>query len=74
VFAIRKGPLQAFASNFWFGVLCFACVFIASFIVAKVSYEHFERHFLALKRYFEPQTSAVPALSERQTLPGTSVS
>jgi len=37
-----------------FGVLYFVFLIAASFVVAKVSYECLERHFLALKRYFEP--------------------
>jgi peptidoglycan/LPS O-acetylase OafA/YrhL len=49
----------ALVQNFWFGVLCFVFLFGASFLVAKVSYECFERHFLAMKRYFEPRRSAV---------------
>jgi peptidoglycan/LPS O-acetylase OafA/YrhL len=63
-FLIYKSFLKAFVANFWFGVLYFAVLFPVSFFIAKVSYEYFERHFLALKRYFEPRTVAAPPLAE----------
>jgi peptidoglycan/LPS O-acetylase OafA/YrhL len=53
VFALRKGLFKAFVGDFWFGGLCFASLFVVSFFVAKISHEHFERHFLDLKRHFE---------------------
>ena len=45
---------RALVLNFWFSVLYFVFLFVSSFFIAKVSYECFERRFLALKRYFEP--------------------
>lgn len=45
---------RALVVNLWFSVLYFAFLFVSSFFIAKVSYECFERRFLALKRYFEP--------------------
>jgi len=62
-FLIFRRLSHAWIHNFWFGVLCFAVLFAASFFVAKLSYEHFERHFLALKRYFEPSTSVTSSLA-----------
>lgn len=50
---------HALVLNFWFGVLYFALLFVGTFFIAKVSYECFERHFLALKRFFEPATSGI---------------
>jgi peptidoglycan/LPS O-acetylase OafA/YrhL len=67
VFVLRRGIFQRFRDDFWFGALCFAAVFVVSFLVAKVSYERFERHFLALKRYFEARSSATPADSKTKT-------
>jgi peptidoglycan/LPS O-acetylase OafA/YrhL len=65
-FVIHKGPLKSFVGNFWFGVLCVALLFAVSFYVAKISYECFERRFLALKRYFEARRSVPPAMDEVQ--------
>jgi len=62
-FVIHKSFPKSFLGNFWFGVLYFAFLFPVSFFVAKISYEGFERHFLALKRYFEPKISATPQLA-----------
>ena len=67
VFVIRRGLFDAFLADLWFGTLCFTSVFVASFFVAKASYEYFERHFLALKRYFEARKSATPAVSQAQS-------
>lgn len=63
-FLIYKRLSPALAGNLWFGVLYFAFVFAGSFFIAKVSYEHFERHFLALKRHFEPSTSVMSPVTE----------
>jgi peptidoglycan/LPS O-acetylase OafA/YrhL len=65
-FAIHKSPLKSFVGDFWFGALSVASLFAASFYVAKISYEHFERHFLALKRYFEAGRTVTPAMNEVQ--------
>jgi peptidoglycan/LPS O-acetylase OafA/YrhL len=62
-FLILSRLSPAWVHNFWFGVLYFAFLFAISFFVAKLSYEHFERHFLALKRYFEPSTSVTSSLA-----------
>jgi peptidoglycan/LPS O-acetylase OafA/YrhL len=66
VFAIHKGPMKSFVDDFWFGALCVASLFAISFYVAKISYECFERHFLALKRYFEAHRSVTPTVNEVQ--------
>ncbi len=64
VIAIRRGPFGLVRGDFWFGALCVALLFATSFLVAKISYECFERHFLALKRYFEARRSPAPTASE----------
>ena len=61
-FIYKRLPV-AWTLNFWFGVLYFAFLIAASFFIAKLSYEHFESHFLALKRYFEPRTSGRSSLA-----------
>ena len=58
-FFIYRWLPHALVLNFWFGVMSFAVVFAVSFYIAKVSYECFERRFLALKSHFEPSTSAI---------------
>ena len=63
VFAIRKGPFGSVRDDLWFGAVCVALLLATSFLVAKVSYECFERHFLALKRHFETRRSAKPAIN-----------
>jgi peptidoglycan/LPS O-acetylase OafA/YrhL len=42
------------AHNPWFSIAYVGLLATTSFVIAKVSYEYFERRFLALKRYFEP--------------------
>jgi peptidoglycan/LPS O-acetylase OafA/YrhL len=66
VFAVHKGPLKSFVGDFWFGALWVASLFAVSFYVAKISYECFERYFLALKRYFEARRSVTPTMNEVQ--------
>jgi peptidoglycan/LPS O-acetylase OafA/YrhL len=44
--------------NPFFAIAYFASLAAATFLVAKVSYEYFERPILNLKRYFTPQTLA----------------
>jgi peptidoglycan/LPS O-acetylase OafA/YrhL len=56
-FVIYKRLPHALAVNFWFGIIYFIFLFVSTFFIAKVSYECFERHFLALKRYFVPGSS-----------------
>jgi peptidoglycan/LPS O-acetylase OafA/YrhL len=62
-FAIHKAPFKSFLGDLWFGALCVALSFATSFFVAKISYECFERHFLALKRYFHARKTATQATS-----------
>ncbi len=64
-FVIYKSFLQAYVANFWFGLSYFTILFFLSFFIAKISYEHFERHFLALKRYFEPRTLTASSIAEK---------
>jgi peptidoglycan/LPS O-acetylase OafA/YrhL len=66
VFAIHKGSLKTFVGDFWFGALCVVTLFAVSFYVAKISYECFERRFLALKRYFEARGAVTPKMREVQ--------
>jgi peptidoglycan/LPS O-acetylase OafA/YrhL len=54
---------KSFASSFWFGALYVAFLLATSFLVAKISYEYFERYFLGLKRYFEVRTEVAPRLT-----------
>jgi peptidoglycan/LPS O-acetylase OafA/YrhL len=56
-FLVYKLLPRALVVNFWFSAIYVAFLFVGNFFIAKVSYECFERHFLALKRYFEPGTS-----------------
>jgi peptidoglycan/LPS O-acetylase OafA/YrhL len=56
-FLIYERLLKSFVSNLWFGVCYVLFLFAISFFLAKVSYECFERRFLALKRNFEARTS-----------------
>ena len=45
----------------WFSVVHLCFLAMTSFVIAKISYECFERRFLALKRHFEPiYSSTVP--------------
>jgi peptidoglycan/LPS O-acetylase OafA/YrhL len=62
-FFIYKRLPVAWTLNFWFSVLYFAFLIAVSFFIAKLSYEHFECRFLALKRYFEPSTSGRSSLA-----------
>jgi peptidoglycan/LPS O-acetylase OafA/YrhL len=66
VLAIRRGPFGSIRGDFWFAAVCVALLFATSFLVAKVSYECFERHFLALKRHFEARRSVTPTMNEVQ--------
>ena len=54
---------KSVASSFWFGALYVAFLFATSFLVAKISYEYFERYFLGLKRYFKARTETAPRLT-----------
>jgi peptidoglycan/LPS O-acetylase OafA/YrhL len=42
------------AQNVSFSIAYVGFLITTSFVIAKISYEYFERRFLALKRYFEP--------------------
>jgi peptidoglycan/LPS O-acetylase OafA/YrhL len=61
--AIRPHLPPALVSNIWFNLLYVALLFGVSFLIAMLSYEHFERHFLAMKRYFEPSRVEMPPLA-----------
>ncbi len=63
-FLIYRWLPPSLVLNVWVGFACFAFVFLASFFIAKVSYECFEIRFLTLKRYFEPRTSDVAPVAE----------
>jgi peptidoglycan/LPS O-acetylase OafA/YrhL len=61
-YLIYERVFKSFISNLWFGALYLAVLFAISFFIAKVSYECFERRFLALKSHFEARTSATQPL------------
>jgi len=56
VLIYRYGGVPIF-EKLWVSILYFVFLFGASFYTAKFSYEYFERHFLNLKRFFEPDMS-----------------
>ena len=62
-YVVYKRLPRAVFLNFWFSAMYFTFLFASSFFIAKVSYEYFERRFLALKRYFEP-TSVISPVGE----------
>jgi peptidoglycan/LPS O-acetylase OafA/YrhL len=62
VFALHKGAFKSLVGDLWFGVLCVVLLIAVSFVVAKISYEYFERCFLELKRYFEARRAISPEM------------
>jgi peptidoglycan/LPS O-acetylase OafA/YrhL len=67
VLAMHTASFRSVIGDFWFRALCVVLLFATSFFVAKVSYECFERHFLALKHYFEAQRSVTLTMGEGQS-------
>lgn len=57
-YLLYEGLFKSSAASFWFGASYVAFLLGTSFLVARVSYEYFERYFIGLKRYFEARTDA----------------